>query len=141
MFGFIKKQSKMSPEKNWQNIMTNFFNLSKIDLTNTQEKEYWLTYGLGYLSEYLKVNKAKDKHVPEIEQQLLLAFGDYSQEEARELRRRIDRSTTSYSPLYQELIFRGIEVFHACEENQEHVLAIKKEEISELLTTNLNDKD
>ena len=42
MFGFRKKQSKTSPERDWQPLMNSFFQESSIDLTN-QEKDYWLT--------------------------------------------------------------------------------------------------
>ncbi|WP_314061832.1 hypothetical protein [uncultured Vagococcus sp.] len=140
MFGFRKKQSKTSPERDWQPLMNSFFQESSIDLTN-QEKDYWLTYGLGYLSAYLKALKAKDKVVEEIEGQMLERFGHYSREEAKMLRQQIDRSTSRQSPLYQELIFKGLEVFTETSDNKQGALLAKKNEISELLAAIVDGKD
>lgn len=113
MFRFGKKGPKASPETDWQPLMSDFFKSSEIELDHDQEKDYWLTYGLGYLSEYLKQAKTKDKVVADIEHQLLVIFGDYSEEEATRLRQRINRSTSSYEPLFQELIFKGLETYTA----------------------------
>lgn len=140
MFGFRKKQSKTSPERDWQFLMNTFFEESSIDLTN-QEKDYWLTYGLGYLSAYLKALKAKDKVVEEIEGQMLETFGHYSREEAKMLRQRIDRSTSRQSPLYQELIFKGLEVFTETSDNKQGALLAKKNEIRELLAAIVDGKE
>lgn len=140
MFGFRKKQSKTSPERDWQFLMNTFFEESSIDLTN-QEKDYWLTYGLGYLSAYLKAFKAKDKVVEEIEGQMLETFGHYSREEAKMLRQRIDRSTSRQSPLYQELIFKGLEVFTETSDNKQGALLAKKNEIRELLAAIVDGKE
>lgn len=140
MFRFRKKQSKTSPERDWQPLMNSFFQESSIDLTN-QEKDYWLTYGLGYLSAYLKALKVKDKVVEEIEGQMLERFGHYSREEAKMLRQQIDRSTSRQSPLYQELIFKGLEVFTETSDNKQGALLAKKNEISELLAAIVDGKD
>lgn len=140
MFGFRKKQSKTSPERDWLPLMNSFFQESSIDLTN-QEKDYWLTYGLGYLSAYLKALKVKDKVVEEIEGQMLERFGHYSREEAKMLRQQIDRSTSRQSPLYQELIFKGLEVFTETSDNKQGALLAKKNEISELLAAIVDGKD
>ncbi|MBP1041694.1 hypothetical protein I6N95_11810 [Vagococcus sp. BWB3-3] len=141
MFRFRKKEAKPSPENDWHELMVTFFSDSVIDLTNTFEKEYWLTYGLGYLSAYLKSVKAKDKIVEQVECQMLEEFGNYSKEEAGFLRKRIERSTSNQSPLYQELIFKGLEVFSESTDEQSKALMVKKIEISELLAAEVDGKE
>lgn len=139
MFGFKKKQPKVSAERDWQQLMTDFFDVSAIDLTNKQEKDYWLTYGLGYLSAYLKSVKAKDKVVAQLEVEMLMFFGDYSEEVATALRQQIARSTSSQSPLYQELIFKGLEVFDESGDTEKALIA-KKVEISDLFAAIVDGK-
>ena len=113
MFSFNKKKKtdKIKPALAWEQKMTDLYSASGLTGELKTHPEELLTYGLSYLSEYLKVQREKDKLATEIKLKFLRTFGDLSQSQAECLIKRIERATSSSEPILFELIFLGVETF------------------------------
>ena len=135
MFGFNKKKKKdkINPALMWEEEMTNLYTDSGLALDLKTYPEELLTYGLSYLSEFLRVHREKDKLAGEIKLKFLILFGNLSQSEAENLSKRIERVTSSSDPLLFELIFLGVETYTLQVEGRGESLRTRGEQIKNLL--------
>ena len=135
MFSFNKKKKKekINLALSWEQEMRDFYADSGLTQDLKTHPAELLTYGLSYLSEYLKVHREKDKLAAEIKLKFLNTFGELSQGEAESLNKRIERATSSSEPLLFELIFLGVETFTLQAEGIEESLRTRGELIKNLL--------